>query len=448
MGLGMRNAARRVTAGVALAGLVSVCGVTAANAKGACNLRAADAAAAGTDCARAWMDENLRLNDLLTVGTHNSYKQAIPEPDYTLIASQIPNLVPALDFAHKSLTAQLNAGARQLELDVVYDPRGGVFAHPLVLKFSATAMPAGWAETMAQPGFKVLHVADADFWSSCFTLKACLGEITAWSERHPDHVPILILINAKDGWSVPGGTRLLPFTRSAYDDLDAALREGLGTRLIVPDDVRGTRATLRDAVLHDGWPRLGQVRGKFLVALDETPAKTALYRGGHESLEQRVMFTNTSDVTLPSAAYVTRNDPVGEAAQIAADVRAGLIVRTRADSDTLEARANDVTRRDAALRSGAQWVSTDYLWPDARFTGGYQVRLPDHDAARCNPVRAATKCGGVPIETVAAIDAGAADGEALHSPPLRSQRVDPATVRRTLADVPQLQAEANSGTRP
>ena len=47
-------------------------------ARTACDLQAHDALSAGPGCARAWMDRHLKLNDLLVVGTHNSYKTAIP----------------------------------------------------------------------------------------------------------------------------------------------------------------------------------------------------------------------------------------------------------------------------------------------------------------------------------------------------------------------------------
>jgi hypothetical protein len=79
-----------------------------------------------------------------------------------------------------------------------------------------------------------------------------------------------------------------------------------------------------------------------------------------------------------------------------ADVRRGFLVRTRADADTVESRANDTRRRDAALASGAQYVSTDYMQPDMRF-GGYAARMPEGTVAACNPVRAAGKCAG-PVE--------------------------------------------------
>ncbi|WNO53867.1 Ca2+-dependent phosphoinositide-specific phospholipase C [Stakelama saccharophila] len=91
-----------------------------------CDLKAPNAAEAGAGCAKAWMDRNLKLNDLMAVGTHNSYKHAIPPRDYALIAAKYPQIWK-VDYAHKSLTAQLDKGARQLEIDVVYDPKGGRF---------------------------------------------------------------------------------------------------------------------------------------------------------------------------------------------------------------------------------------------------------------------------------------------------------------------------------
>ncbi|MBP9754434.1 MAG: hypothetical protein KBD40_05495, partial [Phenylobacterium sp.] len=71
-------------------------------------------------------------------------------------------------------------------------------------------------------------------------------------------------------------------------------------------------------------------------------------------------------------------------ARIEAALARGLIVRTRADADTLEARANDRARQTAAFASGAQYVSTDYLKPDARF-GPYEAHLPGGGTARLNP---------------------------------------------------------------
>ncbi|WP_207080420.1 phosphatidylinositol-specific phospholipase C1-like protein [Novosphingobium sp. KA1] len=373
-----------------------------------CRLDAPDAASAGEGCARAWMDRNLKMNDVTTVGTHNSYKQAIPPADYALFAKAAPKIAQELDYAHKSLTAELDAGARQLEIDVVYDPQGGRYAHPAIARQTGTALPADWTRLMEQPGFKVLHVPDLDFRSSCVTFRRCLGEIKAWSQRHPDHAPIMILVNAKDGNAVPGGVPLIPFDEAAFDAFDAEIRSVLPAHMLVtPDDVQGRYATLREAVLAGNWPKLGDARGKLYFALDENEAKVAAYRGTRQALEGRVAFVNT-DESSPAAAYLTLNNPVTQGVRIAADVKAGFIVRTRADDNTWQARSNDVAHRAAALASGAQAVSTDYLWADPRFPGGFAVRLPGHVAAQCNVIRMANRCAGLPVEEAGARDLAAA----------------------------------------
>ncbi|MEG3085568.1 Ca2+-dependent phosphoinositide-specific phospholipase C [Sphingomonas sp. PB2P12] len=399
----MRNLS--LTAGLLASALVTAAAVKVSHAAPpACHLDAAMASAAGPDCAEPWMDRHLRLNDLFTVGTHNSYKQAIPPADYAVIAAVNPTGAAGLDYAHKTLTAELDAGARQLEIDVVYDPQGGRYTHPEVAALTHMPLDPSWTAAMQQPGFKVLHVPDFDFRSSCLTFKQCLGVIRQWSDAHPRHTPITILVNAKDGRAAPGGVPLLPFDGPAFDAFDTEIREVLPpSKLVTPNDVQGRYPTLRDAVLHNNWPTLGASRGHILFALDESPEKVAIYRGNRGSLEGRVAFINT-DEQSPAAAYLTLNDPVKQSGRIAADVRAGFLVRTRADSDTVQARSNDTGHRDAALRSGAQMVSTDYLWPDPRFSGGFAVRLPDHLATICNPVRASGKCGGLPVERIADAD--------------------------------------------
>ena len=61
---------------------------------------------------------------------------------------------------------------------------------------------------------------------------------------------------------------------------------------------------------------------------------------------------------------------------VEAAVRAGYIVRARADADTWEARFNYTGRRDAALASRAQLVATDYIDPSQFFPSTYQVSPP------------------------------------------------------------------------
>jgi len=339
----------------------------------------------------------LRMNDIQTVGTHNSYKQPIPPVEMALLRKLRGDaLADTLDYSHRPLAEQLDDGARNLELDVYIDPQGGRYATPLLPRLAGTATPPDPA--MLKPGYKVMHAADSDARSNCTLFVDCLKIIKAWSDRHPDHVPILILINAKDsGSSMEGAIQVLQYDAAAYDALDAEVRSVLTPQdLITPDQVRGNASTLRQAVITRGWPTLDEARGRIFFALDESPPKVALYRGSRKSLEGRVMFVN-GDETSDDAAYLTLNDPVGQNARIRGAVAAGFIVRTRADADTAEARRNDPRRREAAFASGAQYVSTDYMTVDSRFPG-YRTRLPAGVTATCNPVRAAQRCGAGPLE--------------------------------------------------
>ena len=378
------------------AGLVMALPVQAA-AK-TCRLHAPDAKAAGPGCARAWMDVNLHLNDLMTVGTHNSYKQAISPKIFALVLAAAPRDGLGLDYHHPPLNQQLDDGARGLELDVAYDPKGGRFAHPVGPKLTGQPLDDAYVAAMMRPGFKVMHVQDIDFRSSCLTFVECLTIIRTWSDAHPDHTPILITINAKDDASpAPGGTAALKYDTAAYDALDAEIASVMtpGKYLITPDMIQGKWPTLREAVMHGAWPTLGKSRGKFLIALDEDPPKVAVYRGARRSLEGRMMFIYT-DENNPASAYITLNE-ASDVPRITRAVKAGFLVRTRADADTVEARTNDTKRRTVTLASGAQYVSTDYRHPEPRFSD-YQVRLPDGAITMCNPQRSPERCAGMTVE--------------------------------------------------
>jgi hypothetical protein len=339
-------------------------------------------------CTRAAVDA-LRMNQIQVVGSHNSYKQAITAPELAVVRARNPKAATELDYSHEPLTQQLEAGARQLELDFVYDPQGGRYATPLGHKMFPDAAPYD-AEPMKAPGMKVIHVPDIDYRSVCQRLSACFREIKAWSDKHPEHVPILIIFNLKQDnlKGVPGAEPLLPFDAKAMDDVDAEMRAVFSPKdLITPDRVQGKHKTLREAVMAGAWPTLGQARGKFLLAMDEGPDVVAVYRGRRRSLEGRAMFVNIDEAS-PAAGYITLNEPIKEQARIAAAVKQGLIVRTRADADTYEARKNDRAPQDAAFASGAQYVSTDYMHPDPRF-GPYETHLPGGGLARLNPVAGA-----------------------------------------------------------
>lgn len=339
-------------------------------------------------CTRAAVDA-LPMNALQAIGTHNSYKMAIAPNELAMIRAVNAKEADAIDYSHPPLTQQLKAGARQLEIDIVYDPDVGLYAAPLGFKMAAAkAVPYDFAP-YRQPGLKVVHEPSVDYRVTCPLFTQCLKEVRAWSLEHRDHVPLLILLNLKEGGlSMPGAVKAPLFDARAMDLIDAEIRSVFPeASLITPDKVQGRHATLREAAAAGAWPKLKDARGKVMIALDCPPDQVARYRGERKVLEGRAAFVNIAEDS-PAAGYITLNEPRAQAERIAAAVKAGLIVRTRADADTREARTNDTTRQSAAFASGAQYVSTDYMTPDTRF-GPYVAKLPGGGAARLSPVQPA-----------------------------------------------------------
>ena len=80
------------------------------------------------------------------------------------------------------------------------------------------------------------------------------------------------------------------------------------------------------------------------------------------------------------------NGAVKEQTQITDLVKKGYIIRTRADSDTQEARANDKSSFNAAMQSGAQIITTDYYQKSTHFKSDYVISFPDGGYFRANPM--------------------------------------------------------------
>ena len=346
-------------------------------------------------------DGELRVDQVQVLGSHNSY-HIEPQPAlFALLTAFSEVLAQSFEYTHLPLEEQFaTQGIRQIELDVFADPEGGLYAERAGQR-AATGNGASGVPALDEPGLKVFHVQDIDFETTCFTLVECLTDVRTWSDANPGHVPIFILIEVKDdaipdpglGFVVP-----LPFGAADFETLDAEIRSVFSEdRMITPDDVRGDHETLEQAVLAEGWPTLGEARGKVVFALDNGGEKKATYTDGHPSLRGRVLFTSS----LPGedeAAFAKLNDPIADFDLIQQLVSQGFLVRTRADADTTQARTGDTTQRDAALASGAQLVSTDYPVPDPDFGTGYSVEIPGGTPARCNPVSAPPDCTSLDVE--------------------------------------------------
>lgn len=329
----------------------------------------------------------LHLNQVQLIGSHNSYKPGIEPSLWKIIYADDSAAATALQYGHIGFIEQLNLGLRSLEIDVVYDPHGGTYKDPLGIHWmkenGITPLPYDTNNDLLKPGLKVFHVPDIDFRSHHLLFVDCLKELKQWSVMHPGHLPVVITINTKDS-NRKGLHEMLPFTKAAMDSIDLEIRSVLDPeQLITPDLIRGDYATLNKAVLKSGWPLVSEVKGRFFFVLDEVGEKMETYKAGHPSLAGRVMFVNEKPGS-PEAGFMILNNAKKDEAEIRQLVKQGYLVRTRADSDTKEARINDYSTFKAAQKSDAQIITTDYYLPSILFKATYQVIFDNGEYIRKN----------------------------------------------------------------
>ncbi len=299
------------------------------------------------------LDDVLRVNQLQAEGTHNSYHQF---PATTSVQDW--------QYQHAPLDVQLGEqGVRQFELDAYWNDGGF---------------------------FEVLHAPVIDANTSCATLVECLQVVRGWSDAHPGHHPVFIWIEPKTAFPLGDGADYV-------DALHAELRGVWPDRVVTPSQVLGDADDLASAVADPtpthGWPLLGDARGTVVFVLLGLGPVHAWYTG--LPMEDQLLFTN-GDVGDPSMAVTKIDDPVADEDRIRAAVEAGIVIRTRADGGLVEPMAEDTSRLEAALRSGAHSISTDIPGPDERFD--YFVQMPEGTPSRCNPVTAPADCLATDIE--------------------------------------------------
>jgi hypothetical protein len=292
----------------------------------------------------------LRLDHLQGLGTHNSYHLAPSAP------------IQAWSYSHRPLDEQLEIGVRQFELDLFHDAEAG--------------------------DFEVLHIRSIDEQTTCPTLTECLTTMSAWSQTHPHHHPIVVLLEPKDSVNEAGAAAWV----DALETIVAA--SWPVERMLLPSAIARDHGSLRAGLEAEGWPLIDEVRGRALFVLHTAgPLRDELVA---RDTDATLFFPDAmGDLDVDHAAFHSMNDPIGGAQAIATVVGAGHLVRTRADADNVEPTANDVTRRDAALDSGAHFISTD--WPEPA-ASGYVVTIPDGTPSRCNPLRAPAECTSLAIE--------------------------------------------------
>lgn len=273
------------------------------------------------------LDNDLRLNEIRMIASHNSYKKlGSPLGKLFVGLGDSWKEAKALEYDNPDLTFQLDSGIRSFELDVRY--RGG--------------------------DFEAVHVPLVDNSTTATKLALAFEEIALWSEANANHIPIILLIEIKDDWMILDPF-LDPIGSPELALFDQLLVESFGSTLYTPVDMSGAYASPKERVDQEGWPLLETVLGKVLVVLH--PGKwTTPYVDLHAAGNAMTMFpaANNSSRTPASAVFAVHNDPDPDA--ILPLLEEGFIVRTRMD-DYLD---SDPDRYAAAIATGAQIMTTDF----------------------------------------------------------------------------------------
>ncbi len=304
------------------------------------------------------ISDGVKFNEVAFLGTHNSY-QTTPSDEYKALFNALSDMTFGIvsteitEFNMESLTYQLEAGVRSLEIDI---------------------------ETMKNDGnvsFVVSHSPFIDINSNCYDLEKALKEIKMWSDNNPGHLPVSIIIEPKQ--NVPEFSGMTNLSLKYTNILDNLIKEALGDTLLTPADMMGDFKSFKAMREADGWLPLGETMGKVLVLLHDT-AVTDGYIKQDETIKTQSMFPmlRFADRNKTYTSFIITNQTDDALKNEAAAIdECKLIVRTRADKypDFSE------ERYEKTNKCKSQIISTDYpprIQKDGKheFTfDGYTVKI-------------------------------------------------------------------------
>ena len=259
------------------------------------------------------ISDDTPFNKLRFPSTHNSYHKRAGFLKLQIAKLFAPNEVEGLKYTHPPLYQQLEKGIRGFELDVRY----------------------AWGH------FVTMHVPIVDNNSNSPDVVLALKEVERWSENHPLHIPVIIIIELSREWN-----KYYLVQKKWDEDLlirfDEVVFNILKNHLIKPED------------LNNGYPKLVDVRGKIAVVFMADSDIVDIF--GEKYKKNRKATFMMVDCKTPGKdiVFVKRDDPFRS--DIDTLVNAGYIVRTRADAGLVK----DSARRVKALNSKAQIISTDF----------------------------------------------------------------------------------------
>lgn len=297
--------------------------------------------------AQAAAENGARFNELRFIATHNSYKAYNPFAD-TLMRRVIGPLGFAYDeegrewaYGFEPLSDQLDHGIRSFELDVMREKKG----------------------------LRCAHIPLVDYASNCPDFRLALREIALWSDAHPGHLPITVLVESK-GTVLSGGMLLHNFSLDDVLFLEDMAAGALGERLYTPADMLGAYADFIEMRTEGEYPLLADMLGKILVIYHYSGPVSEAYAAADPSLRTQKMFSTmaqwydgdeddfwpATDLNQSYACFGIDNWSESPALEVNAREH-NMLVRTRCDTfpwrdDAWEAQA---------LATGAFILTTD--WP-------------------------------------------------------------------------------------
>ncbi|HRR89953.1 MAG TPA: Ca2+-dependent phosphoinositide-specific phospholipase C [Eubacteriales bacterium] len=274
----------------------------------------------------------VKVNELVYLATHNSYKQGLHKESYAFYNYLLaPFIGRDFNYGFDTLTEQLNMGIRSIELDVsklVYED--GSFAiqcfHNYFLETNSTAI----------------------------NFEMALREIKFWSDYNSGHFPLFILIEPKP---------TLPFTQckaldeAGFDALDAMLEDVFGSKLVDYQEFLNGSANAKELRETNNYPTLESMMGKVVFLLHDKAAAREFYYG-RENMKMLPAVANNyvtrgkyTDIACFAIANNAKKTSMLE--QFVAD---NYMVRTRIDVYPNFSAKNT----ESALSAGANILSTDF----------------------------------------------------------------------------------------
>lgn len=312
---------------------------------------------------------DISMNEIRILASHNSYKIKPTERTLKFISRfgkflSDDNKPFQLNYGHATLIEQLNDyNIRGFELDVYNDPKGKrYFKHPLNFFIPKQKVRSQTDSIMKNSGFKILHIPDIDYLTNYKTLEQALDELNEWSIQNPTHAPIFINIELKGSamgdevhlLRLFGFHKAVQFDKTTLLEMDSIFKKKLTT--LFPSNIfKENYTSNQERISSIGWPKLTDVRGKIFVIVQGQ--NSHLY-----PIENAGAFVY-GDKKDPNCIFLLKDNSQGIEQEIS-ELTKSFMIRTRSDAGTIEARNNDYSRLNAALKSGAQIISTDFYRKD------------------------------------------------------------------------------------